>query len=447
MRKENFCKRQVKSKVLKTFAIFAALFFLSFQIQTAAQNCSLVVKQGLPDAEFNSIFSQNGPGQGLEPKGSAGWTGGDSTYSLLLPNGDTAFFFSDSYIAEFPTVKGDGTVFVNSNGLRTRVPNCVPPICPQPASGHSAFNSIVIRAADGKTLTTKVGAKNENGISTSYFKPKNPTHFFWLGDAAVVEADKKGTKKIWVFLYEWETNKPGESFRLDFQGNYIAQLNASTLAIESINPLTNLKDATGAWGTALWLENKSALYIYGVKHVNGKKTPFVARVNPQAGIESVKDTKNWSAWNSKTWTADLDKAVSIVPEGDSISDELSVKKFNVNGQTRYIMVTMGTKDIYFNWKDIYLYSSCAPEGPFANKFKVYTTPETGTQKLPGMTDAQNLDNKLVVYNAHVHPQFTKNGQLLISYNSNLPFGSSRGDTIYTDVYRPRFIRVYVEGLK
>lgn len=446
MKKQVF-KRLKNSLVKIISAIFVALFFFSFQTQTLAQNCSLVVKQGLPDAGFDSIFSQNGPGQGLEPKGSAGWTGGDSTYSILLPNGDTAFFFSDSYIAESPTVKGDGTVFVNSNGLRTREPNCVPPLCPQPASAHSAYNSIVIMSADGKTMTTKVGATNERGISTSYFKPKNPAHFFWLGDAALVETDKRGTKKIWVFLYEWETNKPGEAFRLDFQGNYIAQLNASTLAIESINPLVNLKDANSAWGTALWLENKSALYLYGVKHVNGKKTPFVARVNPQTGIESVKDTKNWSAWSGKNWAADLEKAASIVPEGDSISDELSVKKFNINGQVRYLMVTMDTKDIYFNWKDIYLYSSCAPEGPFTNKYKVYTTPETGTQKLPGMTAAQKLDNKLVVYNAHLHPQFTKNGQLLISYNSNLPFGSSRGDTIYTDVYRPRFIRVHVEGLR
>lgn len=436
---------QVKIQITK-FLCLAVISVISFH--NAFSQCEISVGKGIKAADWDQTFSQNGPGQGLEPRGSAGWTGGDSTYSILLPNGDTAFFFSDSYIAESPTLKGDGTVFTNENGLRTRTPNCLPPLCAQPASSHTAYNSIVIRSKDGKILKTLVGAKKEGDFSTSYFKPKDSTHFYWLGDSVVVQTDKKGTKKIWVFLYEWETNKPGEQFRLDFQGNYVAQLNAETLAIESIDPLANIKGLDSHWGIALWLDgtsSKSTLYIYGMKHVNGKKKPFVAQVDPN--IENVKDFQKWKFWNGKSWVAGLENAVSIVPEADSISDELSVKKVSVNGQTRYLMSTMDTNDIYFNWKDIYIYSSCTPQGPFNNKYLVYTTPETGSNKLPGMTGEQKLDNKLVVYNAHLHPQFTKNGQLLISYNSNLPFGSSRGDTIYADVYRPRFFRVSVAGLK
>lgn len=420
-------------------------------VSNALPQCEISVGQGKKAADWDEIFTQSGPGQKLEPKNAPGWTGGDSTYSLLLANGDTAFFFSDSYIAESPDLSGDGTVFVDANGLRTRKPNCIPPQCAQPASSHFAYNSIVVRAKDGKTLKTLVGAKNANGFSTSYFKTKNPAHFFWLGDAAIVETERRGTKKIWVFLYEWETNKPNEPFKLDFKGNSIAQLNAETLAIESINPLENLKGEESHWGTALWLEGdkygNSSLYIYGKKTVAGKKKPFVAQINPKIGIAGAKDVKNWKFWNGKNWIAEIEKAASIVPQSDSISDELSVKKFNVGGQTRYLMVSMDTRNIYLDWKDVYLYSACQPQGPFANKYLVYTTPETGTRKLPGMTGAQQLDNKLVIYNPHLHPQFTENGQLLISYNSNLPFASSRGDTIYADVYRPRFFRVAIKGLK
>lgn len=64
-----------------------------------------------------------------------------------------------------------------------------------------------------------------------------------------------------------------------------------------------------------------------------------------------------------------------------------------------------------------------------------------------MTDSQSLKSGLSVYNPHLHPQFTQNGNLLISYNSNLPFGSKPGDSIYADFYKPRFVRVKVEGLK
>ena len=75
---------------------------------------------GAPDSYFNAEYTENGPGTSNEPLGMPGWTGADSTYSVLLPSGDTAFFFSDSYIGEFPAVSGDGTVSTDANGLRTR---------------------------------------------------------------------------------------------------------------------------------------------------------------------------------------------------------------------------------------------------------------------------------------------------------------------------------------
>ena len=150
--------RTNKTSVLWLLAIILSL------VSNALPQCEISVGQGIQAADWNEIFTQSGPGQKLEPKNAAGWTGGDSTYSILLPNGDTAFFFSDSYIAESPIIKGDGTVFTNASGLRTREPNCLPPLCTQPASSHSAYNSIVIRSADGKTLTTTVGAKNASGL-------------------------------------------------------------------------------------------------------------------------------------------------------------------------------------------------------------------------------------------------------------------------------------------
>jgi hypothetical protein len=413
----------------------------SLHIGSFAQTCSISPNLGTVATNWDNVFTQNGPGTGLEPSGSAGWTGADSTYSILLPNGNTAFFFSDSYIAESPAKSGDATVTTNANGLRTRQTNCGPPLCDPPASLYRAHNSIVVRNTSGTTLTTKVGAKDGFGYSTSYFKPTNTNHFYWMGDATVVQTTSSGTKKVWVFLMEFDNS-------WTYYGSAIAQLNASTLAIESINTLTNTPDLSIGWGSAMWLDGSYGnyfLYIYGIKTVNGKKQPFVALTNPGLGVANVKNTNNWFVWNGSNWVTGLNNAVTVAPVNDSISDEYSVKKFTVNGTPTYIMVGMDTSVPYGTWKDIVLYSSCSPQGPFTGKYFVYSTPETGSTKVPGMTANQNLNAGLLTYNPHIHPQFSAAGYMLISYNIN--WGGNNADTIYADGYRPRFIQVYVPGLQ
>ena len=107
----------------------ASLFIICGYTHILFAQCVITPSTGMPSKTWDDIFTQNGPGTGLEPAGSPGWTGADSTYSILLPNGDSAFLFSDSYIGKWPAIKGDGTVSVDKNGLRTTAINCKPPIC------------------------------------------------------------------------------------------------------------------------------------------------------------------------------------------------------------------------------------------------------------------------------------------------------------------------------
>ena len=441
------------------YKLLSLLFLLAFAFQNAFPQCEISVGKGKSAEDWNKIFTQNGPGTGLEPEGSAGWTGADSTISIELPNGDSAFFFSDSFIAESPQMPGDGRVFTNENGLRLREPNCLPPVCgSKPEHIHYVYNSIVVRSKDGKTLKTLVGEKDKNGYSTAYFKPKNPRTMYWMGDPSMV--DVNGRKKIWIFLNEWDVARPfDKEFRLNFEGQAIAQLDAETLKIESINPLKNLVDK-GVWGISVWLDGKD-FYIYGMKNTEDIKTEkksdfnlvdklkklYIAKTDASKGIESVSDLKNWSAWDGKKWSKKVKEAKSIIPEPDGISDELTIRRLMIGGKPTFIMVTFDTAVGYANWKDLYLYSACEPQGPFNKKYFVYRTPTAGLTKFSGMTESQSLQSGLSVYNPHLHPQFTENGELLISYNSNLPFGAKPGDSIYADFYRPRFVRVPVEGLK
>jgi hypothetical protein len=346
-----------------------------------------------------------------------------------------------------------------------RKPNCLPPFCgPSPEVIHYVYNSVVIRSKDGKTLRTLTGEKDKYGYSTSYFKPKgtNPNYMYWLGDPIVVNVN--GKKKLWMFLNEWDVARPfDKGFWIRYRAQAIAQMDADTLAVEKIIDLKNKTDEA-IWGISLWLDNRGGgndLYIYGMRNegeIKGArksalamadkyKKLYVAKVDISKGLEAVTDLKNWSAWDGMNFAKDLSKRRSIIPEADSISDELTIRRLNINGKPTFVMVTFDTSVGYFNWKDLYLYSACEPQGPFVSKYDFYRTPTAGLKKLPGMTGSQSLQSGLSVYNPHMHPQFIENGKLLISYNSNLPFGSKPGDSIYADFYRPRFVWVPIDGLE
>src|ERR1700730_11037181 len=96
------------------------------------------------DSNFDNFFMQNGPG----------WTGGDGTYSLLLPDGTNLWMWSDSYIG-----KVNPTTRLRSTNLFT------------------AHNSLTIQNQTANTLTT-VGYPPK---TSSYFVPTIKNDWFWQG--------------------------------------------------------------------------------------------------------------------------------------------------------------------------------------------------------------------------------------------------------------------------
>src|SRR5580700_6546594 len=91
---------------------------------------------GTPDSTFDTFFIQNGPG----------WTGADGTYSVLLPNAENLWIWSDSFI---------GTV--NS---QTRL---------RSSALFQAHNSLTIQDQTTNTLTTV----HYPPRTSSYFAPTN----------------------------------------------------------------------------------------------------------------------------------------------------------------------------------------------------------------------------------------------------------------------------------
>lgn len=433
------------SAIYRAVIIFILSFLVFAQFHLNAQFCSVITQPGIPNTEFDSIFTQNGAGTGLEPSGIPGWTGGDSTYSIELPNGDSAFFFSDTYIGEAPAKAGDGSVTTNSNGLRTRQPNCNPPLCNPATNIYRLHNSVVVRNKDTGILKTLTGPLN-NGFSTSFFNTAaiaNAGHFYWMGDSVVVQTDAQGTKKLWVFLLEFGNN-------FDYYGSAIAQLSLPSMQIESIQPLLNPPASPTNWGSALYLQGgygNYTLYIYG----NNAKKPYLAKTSNLSSLSNAANMQNWTYWNGANFNSNFSNAVPIIGRtgdpknaSDLISDEFSVKKIHTLFGDAFFLVGMDTTVFFGEWKDITLYTSCSPQGPFSAKKVVYRIPESGSNRVPGMTAGQTLSGNMFTYNPHIHPQFTRKGRLLISYNIN---AGRSADLLFADTYRPRFISVPIRGLR
>jgi hypothetical protein len=403
---------------------------------TAQSTCTVAASTGTIDTTFNAMATQNGPGTGLESSGSPGWTGGDSTYSVQLGNGNTAFFYSDSYIGQSPTVANDGTVTTDSNGLRTRT-----------TDAFYAHNGIVVRNASTGDLTTTYGAPS-GGFSRSYFVPaSNDGGKYWMGDSVLVQTDSSGTKKVWTFLLEFNSSTGA------YMGSAIAQLSPQAMTIDSITPLST-QGTSVMWGSAMSLEGSYGnyrLYIYGTE--GGQ--PYVALTNPSQGVTGVADMSRWfyaqNPGTGPSWTLSMSSATPILGEagdpnnaGSTISNEFSVKKITSNAGTTFLLVAEDkTNAINHDQNQIVLYSACSAYGPFSAMDVVYTTPETGATTVPGMTGSQMLSGKLWTYNPHAHPQFDTNGNLVISYNVNSTQGA---DLIYADAYHARYIDVPIAGL-
>jgi len=197
------------------------------------------------------------------------------------------------------------------------------------------------------------------------------------------------------------------------------------------------------WGTAMIVDGEW-LYIYGKGARGGKKQGFIARAKADASIDELAASANWAVWDGNSWTIGLQNAAPIIPSNDSISDEFNVVRVNINGRPTYVFAGIDTTAPWGSWRDITLYSSCAPQGPFTGKHVVYAMPESNSFKVPGLAPDAKLKEHLVVYNPHIHKQLSENGRLLISYNLNR---THNADSIYIDGYRPRFIYVPIAGLK
>lgn len=344
-----------------------------------APECRLVNAQltatSTPHPTLNDRFSRHGNTSGQ-------WVGGDSTYSVPLKDGTTAWIFSDTLYGK-----------VTNNTL-------------SPTDSFFLNNSVVLD--DGRRLTTRTAgtaAKPESLVPQDADKG-----WYWFGAGTQMP-----NGKVQVAALRFQKHGP-DIFDFGWTSNHIATFDSRTWKLLSLEPTPSGHEVQ--WGSWIQRANGHTL-VYGVEDRGASKYSHVAKV---LGNDLTKQ-QNWRYWTGQEWSKRETDSVRLL---EGVSNEYSVTPY----RDGYLMVTQDTREPFSN--RVLGYRSCSPTGPFTNPIELYRTPETGAAGSYG-------DANIFTYNPHEHPQLRQGNTLVISYNVN----SFDSNSLYRDVsiYRPRFVSV------
>jgi hypothetical protein len=363
-------------------ALAATATVVTSPAATAATACSFdptgAVSARADDA-FNSLFRAYGDSNASLDD----WTGGDTTNSVLLPDGRVVWIFSDTFLGA-----------VNANLTRS-----------DPSFIHNSFvlqsgGGLVETLHDGKYPHARSLIQTKDGREVNGDPPVG-ADWYWVGDGTV-EGDE-----LRVFALKFEKFGPG-GFDFRWIGTSLATFSLPKLKLKSVTPTVS---STGIeYGSGI-LEDGGYTYVYGTEDLGADKYLHVARA-PSGGLLG-----SWEFFTGTGWSTDPAASARLL---HGVANEYSVTRTG----DAYVLITMDTNVVFS--RDIVAYVSCTPTGPWAGPTHLYTAPDYPF-------------SNVIAYNAHAHPEFTQNGELLVTYNVNSLVFQDLMDDVH--IYRPRFIRV------
>jgi len=357
-------------RIAVTAALGAAALLVTSAPLSAGAAPTCVDVSAEVDAQLTDLFGDYGDAAGR-------WTGADSAYSVTLPDGRTAWIYSDTFLGEVDATHG--------------------------RSLDSPFIHNSINVDDAGEITTFTGGTADAPESLVKVAGGDEARdWYWFGDATV-HGDE-----LQVLLVEFI--KTGDTmWDFAFKGNGVATFDASTLELLSVDEVQT--DGIN-WGSAIY-ENPDDgyTYVYGVEDLGAQKFAHLARV---AGGDLADG--QWEYLGDGGWSTDHTDTKRIL---EGVSNEFSVSRY----QGRYTLVTGDATEILSS--KIVMYRSNTLEGPWTGKTVLYSTPETG--------------GNIFTYNAKAHPELGDGHTLLITYNVN-SFDTNDLYTD-VDNYRPRYVAV------
>lgn len=311
-------------------------------------------------------------------------TGGDGMYSIALPDGRSLFLIGDSYT---------GTV---TDGRRS-------------SSEHMYRNTYIIYDR-GRASAVCDGA----GPATSAAVPEGVgdegREWYWPGHGFVCDGRLcifqtlmyQGGEGMWGFRYARTDLLEYELPSLRHTGTHSIPFSGP----EQIH-----------FGMAA-LNDGDYIYIYAQKDVRNDADPVAEALVARTTADRL--LTEWEYFTGEGWSADAAEAAPMEGLGSvAVSSQFNV--FRLDG--KYVLLTQNKR---FNSGEIYTFTSDSPQGPWSNRKLILRTTE------------QN-EKDLFTYNAMAHPQFEKDGMILVSYNVN----TLRFEQQFEDVrsYRPRLFWV------
>jgi hypothetical protein len=341
----------------------------------------------------------------------SGWFGADGIFSIPLSgvdknnnegNDSTLLLFGDTYIGEVKDGKPmPGNVMVNNSIAYIKGND------PDPSKIYFHYKE----SKDGKPET--------------FFVPQTSTankpQLFWLGDGFV---NKELNNTLYIFGYKVERTGAGV-FDFKETGVSIIAIPKGTkppfINQRQIETSLNIKSATlgdGNFGAGILVNTKWAgapapdgyVYVYGC--IGQDKNLVVARIKPKE-FESI---NKWQYWDGAAWSKNMNDVKAIA---NGASNELSMTPL-ADGRFLLVFQVLGLSD------KVGMRIAQSPVGPFSEIIEIYTTPE--------------WKQGIWTYNAKAHPNLSKPGELLISYNT---ITADFWNDIQKDahIYRPRFIKL------
>lgn len=313
------------------------------------------------------------------------WAGADSTYSVPLGKGRTAWIFSDTFLG--PS---------NADGTR---PETAP-----------FLNNSIVTTDKRDRMRTVTGAPGDDGVPTSIVPQEADGSWHWFGDG---ELRRDGALQVGVLQFSRFGEGPWD---WGWDSNELAVIDTTTWQVED---LVDLPSERGVQWASWYQKVRGFTYVYGVEDLGAEKNLHIARV-PGSDLTR---TRAWQYWDGERWSRHETDSVAVLPH---VANEYSVTPF----RDGYLLVTQDTS-VPFN-PSIEAYVACSPQGPFTHATRLYDMPEIGP-------DGSYGNPNVIAYNAHEHPQLRDGDTLTVSHNVN----SMVPDDLYDDVtiYRPRFVSI------
>lgn len=314
-------------------------------------------------------------------------TGGDGTYSIALPDGRSIFLMGDSYI---------GPV---TNGSRSMQDHMFRNTYIMYDNGHVK----AIYGANGE----KSSAAVPPGITNEHQK------WYWPGHGFV---DNNNLYVFQTLMYQGDEGMWG----FKYETTDILEYELPSMELKQTTTIPFKGSSDIHFGMAVLKENEH-VYIYAQVDVDNSMNPISDVLVARTTMDNL--YSEWEYFDGKNWSLNSANALKLSGlESVPVSSQFNVFKL----KDKYVLLT---QEKTFGTGKIYTFIADKPEGPWYNKKLIYKI---------------NERKNIFTYNAMAHPQFKKDGMILISYNVNVEDFVEQHKDVST--YRPRFIWIDISKI-